>query len=66
MTDHALDFPLLLTERAYAKSQVPNKASKTRQDFIDHMAETRKTMAAIAKTERQRTLLDAEMVIYRQ
>ncbi len=66
MTDQALDFPILLAERAYAKSQVPDKASKARQDFIDHMAETRETMAAIAKTERQRTLLDAEMVIYRR
>jgi len=64
--DQALDYPLALAERAYSKSLVPNKAAKGRQDFIDHMAETRETMAAIPKTERQRTRLDGEMVIYRR
>ncbi len=59
MTDQALDFPILLAEQAYAKSQV-------RQDFIDHMADIRETMAMIAKTDRQRDLLDAAMVVYRR
>lgn len=66
MTQPLIDFPMELAERAYAHSQVPDKAAREREAFEAHMAEVRTKMAEIAATERQQHLLDQLMLSYRR
>jgi hypothetical protein len=64
MTSQALDYSAELAERAYRHSKVPNKAAKAHTAFVEHLDEVKETVGVIAKTERQRDVLDQRMVNY--